>query len=77
MKVGAYGFRGKIIAWIRAFLTDRRQRVVIEDLKSDWGSSEEWSLDRPGARQSFQDDLNRISVWCKTWQMHYGQNSYN
>ena len=123
VKVGAYGFRGKITAWIRAFLTDRRQRVVIGDVKSDWirvksevpqgyvlgplmfvifindladvvtnklklyadDSKLLCVLDRPGARQSFQDDLNRISVWCETWQMqlnadkckimHFGQNN--
>ncbi len=35
-KVKAYGIRGQLLMWIRDFLSDRRQRVSIEDIKSDW-----------------------------------------
>ena len=36
-KVRAHGIDGKILGWIRSWLTDRRQRVVINGSKSDWG----------------------------------------
>lgn len=35
-KLYAYGVRGKVLNWIRAFLTDRRQRVVVGASESDW-----------------------------------------
>ena len=39
-KVRAHGIEGKILGWIRSWLTDRRQRVVINGSKSDWGQVE-------------------------------------
>jgi hypothetical protein len=36
IKLEAYGIGGKIKAWIEAFLSNRRQRVVIGEHKSDW-----------------------------------------
>ena len=33
-----YGIRGKLLIWIRAFLTERKQRVVVHGAKSDWCS---------------------------------------
>ena len=35
-KLHAYGIRGRVLDWIAAFLLDRRQRVVIQDSKSEW-----------------------------------------
>ena len=35
-KAHHYGFRGKLHAWLRCFLTDRRQRVVINGISSRW-----------------------------------------
>ena len=35
-KLYAYGIRGKVLAWIDAFLTQRAQRVVINGEASDW-----------------------------------------
>ena len=35
-KLHAYGIRGKLLDWIRAFLFDRRQRVVVQGSKSCW-----------------------------------------
>ena len=34
-KLHAYGVRGKVLLWIREFLRDRSQRVVLADAKSD------------------------------------------
>ena len=34
-KLHAYGVRGKVLLWIRDFLRDRSQRVVLADTKSD------------------------------------------
>ena len=35
-KLQAYGIRGKILRWIEAFLTDRKQRVVLNGESSPW-----------------------------------------
>ena len=35
-KVAAYGFNGKVLDWIQAFLTDRKQRVVVNSCLSAW-----------------------------------------
>jgi hypothetical protein len=35
-KLHAYGIRGKLLKWIKAFLSDRSQRVVMGDSSSDW-----------------------------------------
>ena len=35
VKLQAHGITGKLLNWIRAFLSDRRQRVVINDFESD------------------------------------------
>ena len=35
-KLQAYGIRGKIYNWIKDFLTDRKQRVVLNGISSDW-----------------------------------------
>ena len=35
-KLYAYGIRGKVLAWIEAFLTQRAQKVIINGEASDW-----------------------------------------
>ena len=35
-KLKAYGIEGKLFAWIEAWLSDRKQRVVVGDAKSSW-----------------------------------------
>ena len=36
-KVKAHGIDGKVLDWVRSWLSDRRQRVVINGIKSEWG----------------------------------------
>ena len=38
MKLYAYGFRGRLCRWIREFIKDRHQRVVVCGSASDWQS---------------------------------------
>ena len=42
-KLHAYGIRGKLLLWIEAFLTDRRQRVVVQGSSSDWAPVKQWN----------------------------------
>ena len=35
-KLRGYSVKGRILTWIEVFLTDRRQRVVINDNRSSW-----------------------------------------
>ena len=35
-KLRSYGIRGKVYAWIKEFLTNRRQRVVVNGQYSEW-----------------------------------------
>jgi hypothetical protein len=36
LKLAGYGIQGKLLNWIRAFLANRRQRVVLGEQSSDW-----------------------------------------
>ena len=36
VKLYAYGIRGKLLDWIKGFLSRRRQRVVMGDIESEW-----------------------------------------
>ena len=36
VKLRAYGIDGKLLAWLSAYLEDRRQRVVVGNAKSPW-----------------------------------------
>ena len=35
-KLAGYGISGKLLSWLKAFLTNRKQRVVMGDFTSDW-----------------------------------------
>ena len=35
-KVESFGIRGNALGWMRSFLENRRQRVVVNDAKSSW-----------------------------------------
>ena len=35
-KLEANGFKGKILDWIKAFLSERKQRVVLDGFSSEW-----------------------------------------
>jgi len=35
-KLEYYGVQGKNVSWVKAFLSDRRQRVVVNGSQSDW-----------------------------------------
>ena len=36
-KVRAHGINGKVLSWIRSWLSNRQQRITINDSKSNWG----------------------------------------
>ena len=35
-KVESYGIKGEILGWIRAFLSDRTQQVIVNGKSSEW-----------------------------------------
>ena len=35
-KLKGYGVNGKVLSWVKAFLTDRRQKVLVNQSQSDW-----------------------------------------
>ena len=35
-KLSAYGIGGEVLAWIRSFLTNRKQRVTVGEATSEW-----------------------------------------
>ena len=37
-KLAAYGVGGKLLNWIAAFLTERKQQVIVDDKRSDWAA---------------------------------------
>ena len=36
IKLFGYGIRGKLLDWIKSFLRNRRQRVVLGEIESEW-----------------------------------------
>ena len=40
VKFNSLGIGGEVLAWIKAFLTNRKQRVVIERKSSSWTNGE-------------------------------------
>ena len=36
VKLQSYGIKGNLLKWIKAFLTNRKQRVVVNSSKSEW-----------------------------------------
>ena len=42
IKVRTHGIDGKILCWIRSWLSNRQQRVTINSFKSNWGGNK-WS----------------------------------
>ena len=36
LKLDSVGIRGRVLTWISSFLTDRRQRVLLDGCSSDW-----------------------------------------
>jgi len=43
LKLNALGIHGKVLSWLRCFLTTRKQRVVINGVFSDWALSHQES----------------------------------
>ena len=38
IKLKGYGVNGKVLSWVKAFLTDRGQKVLVNQSQSDWAT---------------------------------------
>ena len=38
IKLKGYGVNGKVLSWVKTFLTDRRQKVLVNQSQSDWAT---------------------------------------
>jgi hypothetical protein len=66
-KLRAHGVRGDILTWIRAWLTGRRQRVVLNGESSDWedvlSGVPQGSVLGPPLFTVFIDDIDSVVDW--------------
>ncbi len=114
-KLSYYGIIGKPLAWIKSFLMDRTQEVVVEGERSDMGRvtsgvpqgsvlgptlflvyindlcdnicstvrlfADDTILYRPiitaADTDILQSDINKLSLWEKTWQMGFNVEKCN
>ena len=64
LKLKAHGIRDVIIDWIEQWLTDRRQRVVVDGEVSNWKSALHGVL-----QGSVLEPLIKLVKWSKKWQI--------
>ena len=38
IKLAGYGIRGKLLQWIKSFLTNQHQKVVLDGVSSNWST---------------------------------------
>ncbi len=62
-KLRAHGVRGDILTWIRAWLTGRRQRVVLNGESSDWEDVLSGVLQGSVLGTVFIDDIDSVVDW--------------
>ena len=86
-KLRAYGIRGKVLNWIKSFLSHRRQKVVlrllyVNDIPSIVASTAKMFADDTKlycpiqSREDclkLQSDLNRLTVWSKNWLLKFNE----
>jgi len=114
-KLDYYGVRGKVQNWIKSFLSDRLQRVVVNGETSTWHNVESGvpqgtvlgphlfllfindinknvggttrlfaddcllyrTIQSSADEQLFQNDLNTLAEWARTWGMKFNPSKCN
>ena len=65
LKLKSHGMGNSIINWIEQWLTDRRQRVVVDGEVSKLFTKTK----EIGDKQNLQDDIDKLVKWSEKWQM--------
>ncbi|XP_072042992.1 uncharacterized protein [Amphiura filiformis] len=65
-KIDYYGIRDKTNGWIKTWLTNRTQRVVVEDDCLLFRT-----IKTPADANQLQEDLNSLDDWSHQWQMRF------
>lgn len=87
LKLSGYGICGKLLNWLKAFLTDRKQRVILGESVSKWGKVCSGVIQGSvlGPDSCLQKDIDNVLKWTNTWLMrlnldkckvmHFGKNN--
>ncbi|XP_047127838.1 uncharacterized protein LOC124808671 [Hydra vulgaris] len=70
-KLKMYGIKENFLNWIKAFLTNRSQRVILGNTQSNWlpVSSGVPVVNTLAAQLQLQSDIDEIVLWSKSWLM--------
>ena len=77
LKLEAYGIDSILVSWVKGFLSNRRQRVVIGDSSSKWVEVTPIDfkligvIENEGDLEQIQWDIDKLQRWAKIWQMSF------
>ncbi|XP_065639615.1 uncharacterized protein LOC136072344 [Hydra vulgaris] len=74
-KLCGYGIEKEMLNWKETYLSNRKQRVIIGDTKSDWlevlSGVPQAVVNNQVDSKSLQDDINNLTEWSDKWMIHF------